>query len=208
MLYDKIPLKQIFLYEKAAMHPLNRLATYVLTPVYLVVSGIIIVVCTVVMEIDEKRFLPLLLILMGVFVLMSILLLACVPLIRKKVLQDEMDRYNFDFSDLPYSDVYEYCSDDCTVRFDENGMYVEDNLFYYNHLTITVVTSNYCHRIYIAVRFAADEENYIEIHLGARVLKMIRDLQIPVQNQNTLDYILSNKTEAFKHIYNKGYASM
>ena len=36
---------------------------------------------------------------------------------------------------------------------------------------------------------------------------MICDLQIPVKNEDVLRYIIKNKVNAFKQIYNKGHIS-
>lgn len=204
---DEISLKQILLYEKAVMHPLNRLMTYFVTPIYLGIAFMLIIAFAVLMEIDDQKYFVLGLCLLALLAIFSVILLSMVPFIRKKVLRDELDSYDFNFSNLERKSEYEYSLDDGIIKFDKYGMYVEDNLFYYNHLCISVITENYCHRVLIALRFALDDENFIQILLDKKALKMISDLQIPIQNENILNYILKNKENAFKQIYNKGYIS-
>ena len=205
---DKISLKQILLYEKAVMHPLNRMTTYVITPIYLGVALLLIIAFAVLMEIDDEKYLVVSLCFLALLAIFTVVFLSAVPFIRKKVLRDELDSYSFDFSDLEHKTEYEYSFDDSIIKFDKYGMYVEGHLFYYNHLYISVVTNNYCHRILIDLRFALDDENFIQIRLDEKMLKMISDLHIPIQNEDILNYILNNKEDAFKQIYNKGYLSI
>ena len=203
----EISLKQIILYEKEVMHPLNRLMTYVITPIYAGLSFLIILAFAVLMEIDEQKYFVFGICLLALFVILTAILLAMVPFVRKKVLRDELDSYHFDYSDLDDKSEYEYSFDNGMIKFDKNGMIVEGVLYYYNHLYPSVITDNYCHRILIALRFALDDEKYVQVVLDKKALKMIRDLQIPIENEDVLNYILENKENAFQQIYNKGYVS-
>lgn len=200
--------KQVLLYEKSQMHPLNRFMLYVITPVYLGVSLLLIVTFGILMGIDDKKFLVLGLSLLGFFALITAVLLSIVPIIKKRVLQEEIASYDFDFFKLSNLSNYDYSYDDISLKFDINGMYVDGDLFYYNHLYIAIVTDSYCHRINIAVRFSVDDNYYGQVRLDAKILKMIYDFRIPVQNKDVLDYIVNNKEQAFKQIYNKGYVKI
>ena len=128
---DKISLKQILLYEKAVMHPLNRMTTYVITPIYLGVALLLIIAFAVLMEIDDEKYLVVSLCFLALLAIFTVVFLSAVPFIRKKVLRDELDSYSFDFSDLEHKTEYEYSFDDSIIKFDQYGMYVEGHLFYY-----------------------------------------------------------------------------
>ena len=205
---DRITFKQILLYEKEIAHPLNRIMAYIVTPIYLGVCLVLIVAFAVLMEIDDEKFFIAGICLLGVFAILSVIVLSVLPFIRKRVLQDELNDYDFDFYKVESKSEYCYSTDNAIIKFDKYGMYVNGNLSYYNHLQISIVTDNYCHRILIALRFALDDDSFIQIRLGAEELKMISDLQIPLQNRNILNYILNNKEIAFKQIYNKGHISL
>ena len=45
------------------------------------------------------------------------------------------------------------------------------------------------------------------LNVTPTTLKMLACLNITLHNQHILDYILSNKREAFRQIYDKGYVT-
>lgn len=131
--------------------------------------------------------------------------LASVPFIRQKTINAELKRYNFDTSDIESLEIYDFSTKDFSLKFDKNGMYIDNELFYYSHLSKMVLTSNYCKRIEIYLQFAASEELIINIPLDDATLKMLECLEIQLDNMHVLEYIISNKRKAFEQIYNKGY---
>ena len=60
--------------EKNRMYPLNRFLTYTVAPIYVVVCILLFAGAAIVLSIDENRFLPLGIGLMGGFVLVSVAL--------------------------------------------------------------------------------------------------------------------------------------
>ena len=84
-------------------------------------------------------------------------------------------------------------------------MYVNDELFYYNHLNKNVVTNNYCKRVGIYIQFALDEEHIVTLPINPTSLKMLECLEIKLDNKHILDYIIVNKKDAFEQIYIKGH---
>ena len=202
---DKVGLKEIVAYEKTQMLPLNFTVSYILTPIYAVVCFLLIGAFAVLMEIDDEKYLLQGLLCLGAFVLISILFLACVPLVRKKAIITELERYDFDMSDENALEIYDFSTEEFSLKFDKCGMYVNDELFYYNHLNKNVVTSNYLKRVGVYLQFALDEEHRVTLWINPTTLKMLKSLEIKLDNRHILDYIISNKKEAFGQIYNKGY---
>lgn len=202
---DKIGLKEIVAYEKAQMLPLNFTVSYILTPIYTIVCFLLIAAFAVLMGIDDEKYLIHGLLCLGAFVVISILFLACVPLVRKKAIKIEIERYDFDASKEEALEIYDFSTDEFSLKFDKYGMYVNDELFYYNHLNKNVVTGNYLKRVGVYLQFAVDEEHGVTLWVNPTTLKMLDCLEIKLDNRYILDYIISNKKEAFEQIYNKGY---
>ena len=201
---DKVGLKEIVAYEKTQMLPLNFTVSYILTPIYAVVCFLLIGAFAVLMEVDDEKYLVHGLLCLGAFVLISIIFLASVPLVRKKAIKMEIERYDFDTSEESL-EIYDFSTEEFSLKFDKCGMYVNDELFYYNHLNKNVVTSNYLKRVGVYLQFALDEEHRVTLWVNPTTLKMLESLEIKLDNRHILDYIISNKKEAFEQIYNKGY---
>ena len=202
---DKVGLKEIVAYEKAQMLPLNFTVSYILTPIYAVVCFLLIGAFAVLMEVDDEKYLVHGLLCLGAFVLISIIFLASVPLVRKKAIKMEIERYDFDTSEEESLEIYDFSTEEFSLKFDKYGMYVNDELFYYNHLNKNVVTSNYLKRVGVYLQFVLDEEHRVTLSVNPTTLKMLESFEIKLDNRNILDYIISNKKEAFEQIYNKGY---
>lgn len=201
---EKIRFKDLIAYEKAKMHPLMFAMTYIVTPVYLVITLLLIGAFAVFMEVDEHKYFVHGLLCLGAFVLITVILLVCVPLARKKVISAELQRYDFDTSKEEVLEQYDFSTEDISLKFDRNGMYFNDKLFYYNHLHKTVVTTNECKRIGIYLQFALTEEQYVMLYVNPTTLKMLECLEIKLDNHQVLDYIVSNPREAFVQIFSKG----
>ena len=202
---DKVGLKEIVTYEKTQMLPLNITVTYILTPIYAVICFLLIGAFAVLMEIDDEKYLVHGLLCLGAFVLISIIFLASVPLVRKKAIKIEIERYDFDISKEEALEIYDFSTEEFSLKFDKHGMYVNDELFYYNHLNKNIVTGNYLKRVGVYLQFALDEEHKVTLSVNPTTLKMLESLEIKLDNRHILEYIISNKRDAFEQIYNKGY---
>lgn len=205
MAKDKVGLKEIVAYEKTQMLPLNFTVSYILTPIYIVVCFLLIGAFAVLMEIDDEKYLLQGLLCLGAFVLISIIFLASVPLVRKKAIKTEIERYDFDTSKEEALEIYDFSTEEFSLKFDKYGMYVNDELFYYNHLNKNVVTGNYLKRVGVYLQFTLDKEHRVTLSVNPTTLKMLESLDIKLDNRHILDYIISNKKDAFEQIYNKGY---
>lgn len=202
---DKVGLKEIVAYEKTQMLPLHFTVSYILTPIYAVVSILLIGAFAVLMEIDDEKYLVHGLLCLGTFVLITIIFLASVPLVRKKIIEIELERYNFDTSTEEPLEIYDFSTEYFSLKFDKHGMYVNDVLFYYNHLNKNVVTDKYCKRVGVYIQFTLDGEFTVTLPVNPTTLKMLECLEIKLDNRYILDYIIANKKDAFEQIYSKGY---
>lgn len=201
----KFGIKEIVAYEKMRMLPLTFAVSYILTPIYALVSLLLIGVFYLLMKIDDEKYLVYGLFCLGAFVLISVLYLACVPLVRKKAIKAELEQYDFDASKVEELQTWDFSTEKYSLKFDRNGMYINDQLFYYNHLNKMVITSNYLKRIGIYLQFSLLEEFVVTLSVNPITLKMIECLEINLDNKYILEYIVSNKQAAFEQIYNKGY---
>lgn len=201
----KVRLKNIIACEKAQMLPLNFTVSYVVTPIYAVICLLLAGTFGILMELDEEKYFVHGLLCLGSFAFITIVLLACVPLIRKKAINIELERYNFDTSSAEQLETYDFSTEAFSLKFDRFGMYINDELFYYNHLNKMVVTGNQHQRIWIRLQFSLSPEQVVTIPVTPTTLKMLECLEIKLDNGHILDYIAANKKDAFEQIYNKGY---
>lgn len=202
---SRINFKNFLADEKAQMLPIVFTVSYVITPIYLIITFLLLVVFGVLMGVDEEKYFVHGLICLGVFAVITVSLLISAPIVRKKVIDIEFERYDFDTSKVEDKEVWDLSTDEISLKFDRNGMYVNDELFYYNHLKITLATSNSYKRIGIYFQFALSEEQVVPLFVNPTTLKMIESLDIKPDGMDILEYIISDKKEAFGQIYNKGY---
>lgn len=190
--------------DSAKMLPWDFVMLYVILPVYSVVSIALLSYCSIFIEEDKNLRSGLLC--LGAFILISAMLLVIDYFFYKKTINVELERYNFDTSNIEELEMYEfYYADGLSLKFDKNGMYINDELFYYSDMSKLVLTSNYRRRIGIYIQFYVSEEQCIALSLDERLtLKILESLNIQLDNMNVLEYILSNKRKAFEQIYRKG----
>lgn len=190
--------------DSAKMLPWDFVMLYVILPVYSVVSIALLSYCSIFIEEDKNLRSGLLC--LGAFILISAMLLVIDYFFYKKTINVELERYNFDTSDIEELEMYEfYYANGSSLKFDKNGMYINDELFYYSDMSKLVLTSNYRRRIGIYIQFYVSEEQCIALSLDEGLtLKILESLNIQLDNMNVLEYILSNKRKAFEQIYRKG----
>lgn len=190
--------------NSAKILPWDFVMLYVILPVYSVVSIVLLSYCSIFIEEDKNLRSGLLC--LGAFILISAMLLVIDYFFYKKTINVELERYNFDTSDIEELEMYEfYYADGSSLKFDKNGMYINDELFYYSDMSKLVLTSNYRRRIGIYIQFYVSAEQCIALSLDEGLtLKILESLNIHLDNMNVLEYILSNKRKAFEQIYRKG----
>lgn len=221
----KVRFRDIIAAGKAQMLPLNALFVYRITPIYALVSILLIAGFGVLMEIDDERYFLPAISLMGIFAALTIVLLASLPYVRKKAVETELQRYDFDTSSINSADVWTFSAEGETVCFDRQGMQVRDVRYGYDDLCCRIVTGNWCRRINISLWCIPSEEDNEEedeeeegegdeeedgvlLPLTSEVLKMIEYLNIQLDNPETLDFILHHRAEAFRQIYDRGFVTL
>lgn len=177
---------------------------YRIVPAYLIFSVVLLVAIGILMSIDEEKYTPVSIGLFIVIGIASIVLLASVPFIRKKEIESEINRYDFDTQNIELKDVYNFSNDEVSFCFDKNGMFVNESFYWYNHLKIFITTSNSLNRIWISTVFFIDEDNFCEIPLDGEIISMIYAFNMNLENPELLKYIIEHKEDAFTKIYKLG----
>lgn len=191
-------------YEKARMLPLNFTMSYIITPLYVLISiGLLVAFGTLMEKDDAGNFIPGLLCL-GAMALLSVGLLCLVPYVRKRAIAEEIARYDFDVSDVGDQDEWDFSDGEHQTVFNRYGIVLDGQLHYYNHIRKVVTTDNQCQRVNISLLFVIDDDTYGSVPLTKSTLKVIRQFNIRLINQDKLDYIIGHKEQAFKEIYLKG----
>ncbi len=196
--------KEILAYEKSVMAPVRFRVNYIITPVYLIVSFGLMIAFGVLMDIDEVKYLPYGLMILGFFVLITIGLLISVPLVRRREILYSLSFYDFDETQADEQDTYDYSTDEHSVVFDKYGMNVDVELFWYNHMKIFIDAQRYMQRILVSVVFCIDDNSYCQIPLSGTSIKMLRQFGIRILNPDVLEKITSDPYKAFETIYKKG----
>jgi len=85
--------------ENQQLNPIRRKINTVIVPLYLAVFAVALTVGGILMSKDEECYLVVFLILIGIVLLMTVALLASLPLIRKKEVAIEVEKYNLELLD-------------------------------------------------------------------------------------------------------------
>lgn len=197
-------LKKILAYERANMLSICFSYSYIVAPIYIGISALLLTAFGVLMSIDEEKNLVPGLICLGVWLLFTVAVLATVPFVRKRVIRSEMAYYDFDASKGEAKDEYDFSTDDYSLVFDRYGMTVDGQLFYYNHMKKGVVTSNHLLRIGVYLLFVVPDQVAVTLGVNPTTLRMLECLDIRLENEDDLRFIAEHTQEAFEQIYNKG----
>lgn len=188
-------------YEKKLMFPWDWVMSYIATPVYVMLSLGLIAAAVILLEMDEQKNMIPAICCFGVWLLLSVVLLAAVPVLRKKSMEKELAWY--DFECCGKQEQWIFLMGQYQVEFDEYGMYIDGQLHYYNHISKRVCTDNAFRQIRIWLSFATDTQE-ITMPLQGIWIQMIRQLEIRLDNMEELEYLLEHKEAAFRQIYNTG----
>ena len=197
----KAGLREMIAEDKERMLPLNFAYAYILKPAYVVLAFGSFLLFSGLLNAGNV---PLGLVCLGLMGLLICLLLAAGPYVRKKAIQSELKRYQLDRSDISSQDEWEFSENELSVRFNRYGMKLNGVLFYYNHMTKLVMTSNDHQRVVIFLYFAYTDDEGIALPLTPEALKMLSDFEVRLDNQPTLDQILEDPEGAFVKIYRHG----
>lgn len=208
-LFQRPSLLNTFKQEKQEMNKIRVIANYTVVPIVLVVTVIILTTICITMEINEEKYTVLSIVLFSMLGLIYALLLLSVPFIRKKELEIELSKYNFDIED-DVKEEYIVESSSSPLIFKKDGLYFENNHYKYEDLYLQLMTSNYLLKITIKVYINAKNSNsFIKPHwnmtLDKELVNAILKYDIKLDNHDKLVYIINNKEDAFKQILNYGY---
>jgi len=210
-------LKQIR-YEKARMNRIRYIVNYVVVPIYFLIVLISLFVAGSLMSIDEHRYLPVFVSVMAGFVVLTTGLLASVPYVRKMEIATEIKKHSLDTVGVML-DEGKYIVDideELHLEFAVYGIQINADDFAYYDFVIQIETSNYFNQIQVMVNFALKPDRLLElneqeflssfrIELTRELLFAIKTFDIPIKNQDELDFILDNREEAFTRIYKTGH---
>lgn len=156
------------------------------------------------MSIDPVKFEPLAIVLVSLFGLVTVLLLASVPFVRKKELEIEQARYDFYVSPEHQKSVYEFIADGQSVRFDAAGATWNRDFFPYSNLTQEMNTSGKMMRVHLGITFTTKFSRTFEIPINPDVIAMLDRFHIALENQNDYKYLMQNTKQAFLDILKYG----
>ena len=103
--------------EKKRLNPIRRTVNHVIIPIYCAACFAMLVPMICLMEIDEQKYLPVFLALVGVFVLLTAALLISIPFTRKKEVAIELNKYDFDAKSAKPRDEYSFVQADLAATF-------------------------------------------------------------------------------------------
>lgn len=191
--------------NKRYMNPIRFRTNYLVLPCYLVFCAACLILVLVLGGIDDQKYAPFMI---GSFVLLggaTVCLLAAVPQTRKKELALELDRYDFDYSNVEEQEFYIINLEGIELRFGRNGLSVDGQFHWYGHTAPRLVTSNKFNRIWIAIRFGSEDDlTALFVPLQPVLIRAVEHLVIPLRNPEELDYLLTHKQNTFAQIYNRG----
>lgn len=199
-----ISLKNLIAIEKMRMLPWDFAVSYVVTPVYLAVCIALTVAFGVFMEVDDQKYLVHGLVCLGTFAFITAAMLVSVPILRRKTLNFELSRYDFDYSAEEAQELYDFSNEERSLKFDQTGMYVDGERYEYNRLTRRLMTTNLGRRVWLGLEFSPPEEWSIALPVNPKTLKMLEHFEINLENEEVLRYMIENKEKAFRQIFSIG----
>lgn len=208
-LFEKPSFSKILKQEKQEMNKIRAIVNYNVVPIVLIVTFVFLTTIFITMEINEEKYTVLSIILFSVLGLIYASLLISVPFIRKKELEIELSKYNFDIDD-DIKEEYIIESSSTPVVFKKDGLYFENKHYKYEDLYLKLMTSNYLLKITIKVYISVkDSDSFIKPHWNMKVDKelvnAIMKYNITLDNHKQFIFIINNKEDAFKQIYRYGY---
>jgi hypothetical protein len=191
--------------EKLYMNRIRYIANYRITPAYAILMVACMITAGILMETDEIKYTPLAILIFVFMGFVSIALVIISPYIRKKEIEIEMLRYNFNDTDYESNGIYDFSDEEHIIIFDNNRMQIDDAFYWYKNLQIFIDTSNSLNRIWISLVFLINETDLCQIPLNEKTIKMVKEFNIKLINKDVLDYIIGHKKEAFDKIYKCGH---
>lgn len=202
--------KDIIQKEKEQMNPIRAKINFVIVPIYFSAMIIILTAIGILLSIDVNKYTYLSLILLSIFVLMLIALLISVPIIRKKEVEIEANKYNFTIDKDEKSEYVLKSIDGIDCKINKEFLIVGNDKYKYDNFQIEIMAYSHLLTVQIVIEFIfilSDE--FIApcwcFKLDHELFNAIVKYNIEINNQEIFSYIINNKEDAFKQILKYGY---
>jgi hypothetical protein len=210
---EKVRLRNWIKIKKHQTSRIRFTVNYIVLPAMFGAVVIMLSLVCIFMAIDEQKYVTLAVVL---FCVIGVVLAATVavtylsvPIIRKRELQIECAKYDFDYAgeihniESIYLWIWE-TDEACKIDFEPLGIQFNDHFYLYSECTASVETSSRSYRIDITIRFCFENDKYFSMVLEGYLIKIISKFDIQIVNQEIYDYIIHNKEQAFDQIYRYG----
>lgn len=169
------------------------------------------VIATKFMDMDEVKYLP---VLIFYFILLGILIigiLIATPIIRKHEIKIESEKIDYNLDDIKDKNEFTFLSNKgFNVIFSQAGVKIDEQLYPFSQFNVSLQISNKYMVVNLNLCFDNKDENSDEtitsffIPLTKESLYAMRKYNLPIQYQEDLDYIINNKETAVKQILTYG----
>ncbi|MCI6728585.1 MAG: hypothetical protein MR473_00155 [Clostridiales bacterium] len=188
-------------------HYMNRtrfLTNYCIVPGFMVLCGLLIAVAMILVNIDEEKYSATAILLFAILVASCVTLLAIVPKMRKLEIAEELKRYDLTPAPSLPEDSWTVDDEGVRLKLSQYGIEVNEQFYWYNHVSPKLATSNYFNRIWLALQFGTEPLNSVFIPLTPEAIAAVNQFSIPLENKEAFLYLLEHKEKVFHEIYNTG----
>ena len=191
--------------EKFYMNPIRYRTNYRTVPCFIVICVVCLALVIILGTIDDQKFMPIMIALFALLGVAMVWLLRMVPKTREQEMALELERYDFDTSQVEEQEIYRLELEGLELEFSENGLKVDGRFHWYNPVSPRLVVTNRFNRVWLAIRFGgADDLKALFVPLSPVLLKAVESLPIPLENPQMFAYLLTHKENAFAQIYKYG----
>ncbi|MBQ7871394.1 MAG: hypothetical protein IJ357_04570 [Oscillospiraceae bacterium] len=190
-------------FEKTKLTRQRWRINYVIVPIYLGVSALVILTGLILMSIDEVRFQGAFIGLIAFWALLTVALLLTVPRARKNDILWELSHYGLNTEHLKPRTEYEFQIDGHAICFEASGIRIDDTFVWYNHVRLMLHGERYWHNLYLSFVCRLSDDTVLKFRLSGEIIQMIQDLKLPLENHEVLEQLLADPYKVFERIYNK-----
>lgn len=194
--------------EQNYMNPVRFLINYRIVPGFGILCGLLLAIIVILMSIDDVKYGTVAIILFGLIGLLCVVLLMTVPKTREWEIAAELKRYDFSPTATVSGDTWELQDEGTSLCFSKDGLTIDNQFFWYNHLQPCLVTTNRFNRIWIALQFGSDPMHSVYVPLTSELIAAVNHFEIPLKHPEALNFLLENKEKVFREIYSTGTFSV
>lgn len=197
--------------EKLKMNKIRFTINYYVAMPFLAFGILGALISCRLMDIDEVKYLPILIIyfiIIGVFIFGFFI---AMPIIRKHEIKIESEKIDYNLDDIIDKNEFIFLSNKgFNVIFSQAGIKIYEQLYPFSQFDVSLQISNKYMIVNLNLCFANKDKNSDEtinsffIPLTKESLYAMKKYNIPIQYQEDLDYIINNKESAVKQIFTYG----